>query len=153
MTEEQRQLERQMSRMLKRLPDLEAPATLMPRVLQAIAQRRLVPWYRTPWQNWPTPLRLCCLLVLISAFGGLCLASWQLTRAAGTAEVMRELGHTFAGVTVVYNVLNALLGAMVLVAKQLGTAFIFGCLAALGVGYALCVGLGTIYVRVALSRS
>ena len=43
-------------------------------------------------------------------------------------------------------------GAIVVVARHLGSAFIIGSLAAIGLGYAFCVGLGAVYVRFAMAR-
>ena len=40
----------------------------------------------------------------------------------------------------------------VLVVKKLGTGFIVTCLVAMGIGYAMCVGLGTVYFRLAFAK-
>jgi hypothetical protein len=42
---------------LKRLPNRRAPATLMPRVLAALARQRALPWYQQPWFRWPRHLQ------------------------------------------------------------------------------------------------
>jgi hypothetical protein len=38
------------------------------------------------------------------------------------------------------------------VVKKLGTGFIVTCLVAAGIGYAMCVGLGTVYFRLAFAK-
>jgi hypothetical protein len=44
------------------------------------------------------------------------------------------------------------LGAGLTEVQSLGTGFIAGCLAAAALGYAMCVGLGTVCVRLAFAR-
>jgi hypothetical protein len=50
------------------------------------------------------------------------------------------------------NTVSVLLGAVVLAVKQLNTGIIIAVLAALAVGYAICLGLGTVCVRIAFAR-
>jgi hypothetical protein len=50
------------------------------------------------------------------------------------------------------NTFGVLVNAALLAAKKLGTGFIVACLVAVGLGYALCVGLGTVYFRLALAK-
>jgi len=148
----EKDLEQQIDQALKRLPDLPAPPHLLPRVMEALARRQVLPWYRQPWQMWPVAFRVCALAFLLASCGGLCFACWQLTRAAGFSAAAQELAQTFSGVTALWNAVNVLLGAVLLVAKHLGTGFIVACGVALAFGYAICVGLGTACVRLAYAR-
>jgi hypothetical protein len=150
--EQEKQLEQEIDRALKELPQLDAPPTLMRRVMQAVENRRSLHWYNQPWQYWPLGLRIAALTFLCLLFGGVCVASWHLTRAAGLTAAMQELGGTFSGVTTVWNIVTVLLNAIVLVVKHLGTGFMIGCLMVFALGYALCLGLGTAYVRLAFAR-
>ena len=52
----------------------------------------------------------------------------------------------------IQNTFNVLVSAAVLVVKKLGTGFIVTCLVAMGIGYAMCVGLGTVYFRLAFAK-
>ncbi len=151
-SEYEKQLELEIDRALKGLPELEAPRGLMPRVMAAIERRAALPWYRQPWQEWPLALQTVSMLILLGSFGGLCVASWQLTRAAGFTLAMQEVGQLFSGIAVIWNILTVLVGAVVLVLKHLGTPVLAGCLVAVGLGYAICVGLGTLCVRLAFAR-
>jgi hypothetical protein len=148
----EKNLEAQIDRALKGLPDLMAPSGLLPRVLQTIARRHSLPWYRQPWQMWPPALRLVTMVFLLASCGALCAACWQLTRAAGFSVASQEVAQTFSGVTAIWNALNVLLSALVLVVKHFGTLFMIGCGLALALGYAICVGLGTACVRLAYAR-
>lgn len=151
-SEHERELELEISRELNQLPDLEAPVTLFRRVLLEIERRQALRWYTQPWQNWPMPLRVATLVFLSVMFGGLCFASWRLTRAAGVSAAMQEVGGLFSGLSAIWNIINVLGGAIVIVVKHLGTGFMIGCAVIAGLGYALCLGLGTAWVRLAFAR-
>ena len=151
-SEYERALELEIDRELKRLPELDAPATLAQRVMATIARRRALPWYHQPWQYWPLPLRVAAMAFLSITFGGVCIAAWQLTKAAGVSAALQEVGGLFSGLTTVWNIFNVLAGAIVLVAKHLGTGFIIACFAIAALGYALCLTLGTAWVRLASAR-
>ncbi len=144
--------EARIDRELKALPDLEAPRTLAPRVMAAIALRESASWYRRPWQQWPYALRVASLSVLILAFGVFCFAAWQLTKAAGYTEAAAEVRDLFSGVGFIWRILNVLGEAVVLIVKQMGTGLILGILGALAMGYAMCLALGTVCVRLAWAR-
>jgi hypothetical protein len=142
-------LEREIDRELKALPELEAPASLSRRVLESILRRHALPWYQQSWQHWPMPLRWAAISFLSLLFGALCVASWQLTRAAGISAALQELGELFSGFNTLWNLISVLLGALVVVAKHLGTGFIIACFAIAGLGYAVCLTLGAAWVRLA----
>ena len=151
-SEYEKKLELQIDRALRQLPDLQAPGSLARQVLSAIEHQRALSWYNQPWQNWPLVLRITALTLLSIMFGGLCVASWQLTRAAGVSAAFQEVAGVFSGFATVWNILNVLLGAVLVVFKHFGTGFMIGCVAIAGLGYALCLGLGTAWVRLAFAR-
>src|SRR5579859_6913835 len=105
-SEYERDLELEIDRQLKQLPELEAPATLSRSVMQAIQQRRAMRWFNQPWQYWPPALRLGALAFLSILFGGVCVAVWQLTRAAGMSAAIQEVGGLFSGLTTVWNIVS-----------------------------------------------
>ena len=150
--EYEKELEAEIDRELKGLPELPAPDTLASRVMLAIESRAKVAWYRQPWQMWPAALRMGSLVLLLALFGGLCFAGWRLAQGEAFIGATREFGRWLSGVSALENTLNVLLGAVVLAVKQLGTGFIVAALAALAIGYAICLGLGTVCVRIAFAR-
>src|SRR5213075_540057 len=95
--EYEKNLEAQIDRALKELPDLVAPSRLLPRVLETIARRHSLPWYRQPWQMWPAAVRVATMIFLLASCGALCAACWQLTRAAGFSAASQELAQSFSG--------------------------------------------------------
>jgi hypothetical protein len=147
-----KQLEAAISRELKALPELSAPGTLASRVMAAIEQRARVPWYQRSWQTWPVALQATSLVVLLALFGGLCLGGWQLSQTGTATLALHGVGEWFSGLIVIGNTFHVLVNAVLLAVKKLGTGVIVACLAVAGAGYAMCVGVGTVYFRLAFAK-
>jgi hypothetical protein len=147
-----KQLELEIGRQLKTLPELAAPASLANRVMAAIESRLHVPWYRRSWATWPVALRTASLAAMLVLFGGLCLAGWELSHAETVSLAAHRVGQWFSGLNTIGSLLNILAGSVALVVKKLGTSFIIACLVAVGLGYAMFMGLGTVYFRLAFAK-
>jgi hypothetical protein len=150
--EDQKLLERLTDRKLKALPDLKAPASLARRVMARVEQRAREPWYRQSWLMWPRALQVSSVTVALLLFGGLCYGSWLVPHTGQFSAAQQHMHGWFAGFGAVWSVVNALSDALVYAVKHLGTGIIVGCLAAVGLGYAMCLGLGTAAYRLAYSR-
>jgi hypothetical protein len=146
------QLELAISRELKALPELTAPASVANRVMAAIELRLNVPWYRRAWVTWPVTWRMASLAAMLVLFGGLCFAGWELSRTEMIISAMHRIGQSFSGLNTIGSVLKILAGSVALVVKKLGTTFIAACLFAAGLGYAIFLGLGTVYFRLAFAK-
>jgi predicted lysophospholipase L1 biosynthesis ABC-type transport system permease subunit len=145
-------LEAAIQRELQTLPELAAPAALVGRVLRVIEQRSRLPWYRRSWQTWPMALQAASLAVLLVLFGGLCLGGWELSHAEAITLAVHRAGEWLSGLNLIGNTLEVLANAALLVAKKLGTGVVIALLVMAGLGYALCVGLGTVYYRLAFAK-
>jgi hypothetical protein len=146
------QLASAISRELKTLPELAAPASLASRVMAAIESRLHVPWYRRPWVTWPVALRMASFATMLAVFSGLCVAGWELSQTETSLSAMHRAGQWFSGLNTIGNLFNILAGSVTLVVKKLGTTFIIACLIAAGLGYAMFMGLGTVYFRLAFAK-
>jgi hypothetical protein len=151
-SEHDQQLEAEINRALKALPELTAPASLASRVMAAIDKRDTVPWYRRSWQSWPLAVRCCSLGVMLLLFCAACFAAWTFSGSGMSALALQKAGEWASGFEVVLNTLGAILNAFVLVGKKLGTGFIAACLIVAGLSYVMFVGLGTLYVRLAFVK-
>lgn len=145
-------LEAAIDRELKSLPALQAPGSLMSRVMAAIEQRARLPWYRRSWQSWPLSLQAASFALLAAIFGGLCFGGASLDPAQNLGGVQHTLAGWFAPVASILHTVNVVLSSLAVAVKQLGSAFMIACVAALAIGYGLCVGLGTVWYRVGHSR-
>ena len=64
-------LDRELDRHLQRLPAPQAPATLLPRVLEAARRLDRTPWYARPWVAWPRAVQIVsatAVVLIIAAF-------------------------------------------------------------------------------------
>lgn len=147
-----KQLEAAISRELKALPDLRAPSSLAARVMATIEQRQAAPWYRQPWQNWPLPLQAVATVALLASFSALCFLSWQFVRTPDFAAAAGKAGSLFAGFGVIWKAFAVLKSALFLAVKAVNPAILIGCGVAFALGYAMCLGLGTVYVRLGFAR-
>ena len=73
-------------------------------------------------------------------------------RGMGTTLALHRAGEWVSGLGVIQNTFNVLVNAAVVVAKKLGTGFVVACLVAVGTGYAMCIGAGTVYFRLAFAK-
>jgi hypothetical protein len=137
---------------LKSLPELQAPSTLIQRVSAAIEQRRSSPWYRQPWPAWPVPMRAAALAILAAFFAALCLGAWKLPDTEGYVAVARHAAGWCSGLATVWHALIALVTSLAQAVQLLGRVFLLGCFAVVALAWALCLGLGTACLRLALAR-
>jgi hypothetical protein len=150
--EYEKQLEASIRRELNTLGELEAPPEIARRVMRIIEQRVVAPWYCRSWQTWPVALQAASFAVLLALFGGLCLGSWELSQAKTTTLALHRAGEWLSGLNLIGNTFNVLVNAALLVVKKLGTGVIIAGLVIMGLGYAMCVGLGTVYFRLAFAK-
>jgi hypothetical protein len=141
-----------LDRELKRLPELPAPATLIPRVQAAIEQRAAQPWHRRPWPQWPTPARAAALAALLAIFAAICFGAWQVSQGETFTGAARRIGAWFASLGVTVNALATLLRAGALTMKQLGPVFLTALLLMAVCVYATCIGMGTLLYKYAFAR-
>jgi hypothetical protein len=148
----ERKLETEIERRLKALPVLMAPTGFSARVMAVIAQRANLPWYRQSWPAWPVPVRILTLLISLALFGLLCFAGWEASQLPSVANGMEKVSSVSSAVIALWNAMSLLLEALLLATKQLGTGFILGCLGIMVVAYGMCVGLGSVYLKLSFAR-
>jgi hypothetical protein len=148
----EQQLESEISKELRALPELEAPSSLANRVMTALEHRSRVPWYRRSWQTWPVAWQATSLVAMLVLFGGLCVAGWELSQTEVTMLAVHRVGQWISGFSVIGHTLDILANSALLVVKKLGTGFIVGGFVIGGLGYAMCMGLGTVYFRLAFAK-
>jgi hypothetical protein len=148
----EKKLDIEIGTVLKDLPELEAPDALVTRVMIRLERRSRIIWYRRSWQTWPLGLQTTSLLVLIVLFGGLCYAGLELSHADLATTTGQRVGGWFSNLSAVTSTLMILLNSFCLVVKKLGTGVVVACLFAIGLGYVMCVGLGTVYMRLTFAK-
>jgi hypothetical protein len=150
--EYEKQLEAGVRRELNALEELEAPPEIARRVMRLIEQRAGTPWYCREWQTWPLVLQAGSLVGLLAAFAFLCFESSRLAHFATLTPAAHEVSGWFSLADAVWNAVNALANALELAFRSLGPTAIIGSAVMLLFCYATCLGLGTIYWRLAYAR-
>jgi hypothetical protein len=150
--EYERKVEIEVDRELKSLPEIVAPATLIARVMASIELRKALPWFKRAWHTWPTSLQGLFLVTMLALLGGICVGGWEVTHTATFGVALHKIGDWFSGFGAIYITLNALAGAIVALIKQVNSTVLMALLCAAGLGYAIFLGLGTMYVKVAFAK-
>ncbi len=152
MLPDDKKLEIEIGRQLKSLRELQAPSSLLPRVMAVITARAELPWYRRSWMTWPSGPRWASLAALLILFGGLCYFGSGLSEAT-LGPVTQKFSDKFAGFRSIWNVLNDLTTAIFVAFRHLGTGALIGICATVLLSYAMFLALGAVYVRLAFSPS
>lgn len=150
--EYEKQLESVVRRELDALGELEAPPEIARRVMRVIEQRAAAPWYRREWQAWPLGLQAGSLAGLLAAFACLCSGTSQLAQFASLTATAREVTGWFSLANAAWHAVNVLANALGLALGSLSPAVVISSAILLLFCYATCLGLGTIYWRLAYAR-
>jgi len=134
-----REMEARLGQALRMLPKRQAPATLESRVLDALARRTPLPWWRRSFAEWPAAARvafgvtsavLVVLTVLAAAAANANLGSLGTSRALST-PVLHDASVFFA----ITRTLSVSLTSI------LSSSWVLGCLIASAALYAALFGL------------
>jgi hypothetical protein len=150
--EYEKKLEVEIDRELKSLPEIAAPATLVSRVMAAIELRKALPWFRRAWHTWPGSLQGLFVVTMLALIGGICFGGWEVSHTETFGLAIQKVGGWFSSLSALCTAFNALAGAIVAMIKQVNSAVLIAFLCAAGLGYALFLGLGTMYFRLAFAK-
>jgi len=92
------------------------------------------------------------VVVMVALFGGICFGVWEASHTATFGLAVHKVGGWFSSLGAIYTALNALAGVIVALIKQVNSTVLIGFLCAAGLGYALFLGLGTMYFRLAFAK-
>ncbi len=140
------QFEALIQRELNNLPEISAPATLVPRVLDAIRAQAARPWWQQSWAAWPRQIQTASLALLAVVAVALSLAGGWASQgtsvpplAGGWRDAMPALGETL---------LNTALSLF----RHAGTTWMLVGLAVVMLMYLTCVGVGTLCFRLVIPK-
>lgn len=150
-TEHARRLAAELDQELKRLPDLPAPPTLVPRVLAALRLQAKPVWQR-PWLTWPVGLRVGFVTTAVALLLAVVFGAPALLSGVSTQPLVSRLSESLAFLDPAVKFAGALVNAAAVLVRSGGHVlwWVIGSIAlAL---YLACVGLGTLCYRVALNK-
>lgn len=146
------ELEQAIDRELRRLPDRRAPETLLPRVLQAIAERQRLPWWQKSFAYWPWPARVLFLAGTSGLAAFLVYFTWGLTSGVSLGSLTDELGQLSGRFDLVRGLGGTLGGAVMTLVRSAGPWLLWGTVGVLGACYLTTMALGTFCWRLASQR-
>src|SRR5690606_21014771 len=120
-----------------------APATLIPRVLQAIADRELLPWWRKSYASWPWPARLVFLAITSGLASLLVYFTWGLSIGATMDTLAREAGDARSLFLLFEALAGALASAVAAIVRAGGSTLLWIAAGVLGACYLTTLALGT----------
>ena len=134
-----REMEARLGQALRALPERRAPATLESRVLDALARRAPLPWWRRSFGEWPTAARVAfgvtsAVLVVVTV-----LAAAAANANLGSLGASHALSTPVLHDASVFFVITRTLG--VSLASILSSGWVLGCLIASAALYAALFGL------------
>jgi succinate dehydrogenase/fumarate reductase cytochrome b subunit len=146
------ELDRWLDGQLKQLPDRPAPASLMPRVLEALRTQAHLPWYRQAWTYWPRLAQASSLLVLSFLLGALTYAALHFPELAAADDLGARLQTWLAPLAALWSVVQALGSVAAALCHKAGGWLCLGLGIASVTAYLSAVGAGTVLVRLARSN-
>ena len=146
----EKELEQVIQRELRSLPELQAPETLLHRVMLAVHAKERRPWWQRPWWTRPAQaLSLASLVATVAALLYFGAGAWQ---AAGIGNPLDKIWHWFSWLAPVRDWLVTLANAVTLVLQKGGKPYLLIGLGVAGTMYLLCVATGTACYRLAFNR-
>ncbi|HYG23594.1 MAG TPA: hypothetical protein VEH04_12485 [Verrucomicrobiae bacterium] len=145
-------LESQVDRALKALPEIPAPQSLARSVLARAKSQSAAPWYQRPWHSWPVRLRAVSFGIMLAAFPALYFGIIQLINHSFAGVFAERARDSLNAVAILWNVATAIAQAGFAVIANLGPLFFVSAFLIAAVAYAACIGIGTLAVKLALTH-
>ncbi|MDX1953544.1 MAG: hypothetical protein SFY81_15335 [Verrucomicrobiota bacterium] len=145
----EKQLEEVIDKHLKALPERQAPESMIPGVMAKLQERANRPTWQKPFIEWPRGFQMFFAVAMLGLLVGatfLCAKFWP---ELPTERVSATLGGWFGKWTVLWDALDALGRAGLLVMKSVGTIGMICFFAFCTVMYLSCVGMGVAWYRIA----
>jgi hypothetical protein len=143
----EKELERFIHRTLRELPNRRAPGTLEARVLAAVEQQALVPWWHKGWAYWPAAVRAVFLAVATAVSGGIMAAGYALLAGADVASLAAETAGRLGGLRQVLHVFSWTVDLTRSLIATIPALWLYGGLAFVAALYVSLFGLGAFAYR------
>jgi hypothetical protein len=151
-TNPQETLEQLIHRELSKLPERQAPETLIPRVFAEIQARQRKRWWQKPWTQWPARIQMASLPLMFALACG-AVSGFRVIFLALLGEPNLEMAPGwFTFFAAAWEVITALGNAVVVLSRAAGHQWLLLGLFLPLTMYLACVGLGTLCYRVAVHK-
>ena len=132
-------LEQLIHQELKKLPPVTAPVRLAARVLEVVRARRALPWWQQSFWHWPALARAVFLIVVALIAVSLTGGTWFAGEVAADGSIGRYV--------------SPFTNAFAIMWRSFLQTLVVWALSFAGVLYLICVGAGTLFVRMAYRRA
>lgn len=146
------ELEQTLDRELRALPDCEAPASLMPRVLNAIAARERLPWWCKPYAYWPGPARAVFLTLTTSLAALFLYFTWGVSSGATLAALTDEVSEIVSRLEVARSLVSAFGNVGAALVRAAGPTMLWVAAGVATACYVTTLTLGTYFYRLVSQR-
>ncbi len=141
------ELEKFIHQNLRSLPPRRAPRSLESRVLAAIEQQAMIPWYHKSWSYWPSAVRMAFLAGAAGVTGALVTAFYLMCNGANASAVAVQAGERLSLFTKIYHLALWMADFAVQVFGRIPSLWLYGGLALVAALYATFFGLGAFAYR------
>lgn len=137
-TPENKDLEKFIHAQLQKLPEREAPETLVSNVMAAIAARKKLPWWKQSFSHWPRRNQYLLFTALALVF----LASLYGTGRAADSVSVPDVSEQLSSYAWVWRTARSIGESVLLAAGNLSVEWWIGIAAVLASLYAACLAAG-----------
>ena len=141
------ELEKFIHQQLRGLPARRAPRSLEARVMAALEQQAMIPWYHKSWSYWPAAVRGAFLALATAVTGAVVAAFYFGVTGVETSAVVTQAGERLSFFTQIYHVATWIADLAGQVCSQIPSIWLYGGLATIAALYAAFFGLGAVAYR------
>jgi len=141
------ELEKFIHQNLRSLPERRAPRSLESRVLAALEQRAMIPWYHKSWSYWPAAVRGVFLAGATGVAGALLIAFYVGFHGVDTGAVAAQASERLSPFATAYHVVTWVANLSLDVFDRIPALWLYGGLATIAALYATFFGLGAAAYR------
>jgi len=141
------ELEKFVHQQLRGLPSRRAPRTLESRVLAAIEQRALIPWYHQSWSHWPAAVRSLFLVLATTVTSAVIGGFYVGFTGASTSSIVVAAGQKLGLLAKAYHVALWIVDLCTQMVGRIPSLWLYGGLTAIALCYATFFGLGAAAYR------
>lgn len=134
---------------LRSLPPRQAPRSLEARVMAAIEQHAMIPWYHKSWSYWPAAIRALFLAVSTGITGAVVTGFYLMLNGVETetGTVAAEAAGRLSFFTSIYHVAEWIANLGAYLFSSIPSLWLYGGLALVAALYATFFGLGAFAYR------
>ncbi len=141
------ELEKFIHQNLRSLPVRRAPRSLESRVLAAIEQQAMIPWYHKSWNYWPAAIRAVFLGLVTGVTGAFLAAFYLMFTGAETSALIAQVGERLSFFVTIYHTAAWVAEFTVSVLSSIPPLWLYGGVALIAALYATFFGLGAAAYR------